>query len=225
MSDHVVVFMHLIKTGGSTIANHMITHMRGVTIDQDAKHYAPQHSCQFFSGHGAYFGLKVNEKQHRYMTIVRDPADWYVSGYHHQMARDRVVDPPSFEKWYERKGTNSVNTISANDNRMASWFANSFAAGDIERAFEILGKCWFVGITSHLDEDLPHLFKAVGAPITYVNRRVAGEYDPEDGVKIKKLYTLTQDMRELIYEENPLDLAFYELAKDRRDETRGNLWQ
>lgn len=224
MSDFLIVFMHLIKTGGTTIINHMITNLPKETTDQDAGHYCQVGDCSFFSGHGANYGLKVNGKEHRYMTIIRDPADWYVSVYHHQIARDRVKNPPTFEEWYENKGTNSVNTISSGNNRMVGWFARSFAQ-DISDAFDVLDKCWFVGTTESLDSDLPYLFATVGVPLAYENRRVAGMFDVVDGVEIKKLYTITDEMRQQIYKDNPIDVAFYEKAKDRRDETRGNLWQ
>ena len=209
--DGITLFMHLIKTGGSTICNHMITHCPENTHDQDAPHTGGGR-ITFYAGHNVRYGIHRHlARECRYMTIVRDPADWYVSVYNHQMARDGVANPPPFEEWLDFNGTNSVNTLTFGRNAMFRWFVKSFAESEtMDAAKNLLNICFFVGITDKLDMDLPGLFEGLGAPSTYENKRVAGEYDEIDRVYIKKVYELTNDMREKIYRENPLDMELYQ---------------
>jgi hypothetical protein len=84
----------------------------------------------------------------------------------------------------------------------------------------ILGKCYFIGITERLDEDLPMLFRMMGLPTQWENYRVSGQKDssfqrlhPDAEKHVKKIVTLNEKLKSEIYRLNPLDVELYEYAK------------
>jgi hypothetical protein len=97
---------------------------------------------------------------------------------------------------------------------------------------------WFVGVTEHLDDDLPHLFRHFGAPYdTWTNQRVstADRAQVDEALQLPKeqrwtqgnptlkLMELTPELRDRINADNPRDLKLYKLALRRRERTLANL--
>jgi len=191
-------FLRGIKTGSTTIISHFIRNDKREDIISNHDMTCPEDT------------LKVANV----FTIIRDPAGWQVSIYH--QAIRRMGANISFEEFYERKGNNPVNPCSGRYNREAQYFARFFGCGPNEVG-AWLKKLWGVTVTDKLDEDLPLLFEYYGLPATgYKNQRVTGEYDEIDNAMTPKVYDLTEGMRDRIYNENPLDVRLYELARELR---------
>lgn len=188
-------FLRGIKTGSTTIISHFIRNGKRESIISNH-----DMSCTADT-----LGL-VNV-----FTVIRDPADWLVSIYHQAIRRMGVE--MSFEKFYERTQNNPVNPCSGRYDRECRYFSRFFAC-DPDEVVWWLPKLWGVTVTDKLDEDLPRLFEYYGLPATgYKNQRVAGEYDEIDREMTPKVYDLTDEMRDRIYNENPLDMQLYRLAR------------
>lgn len=219
--NQVIVHLHVIKTGGSTIALQLHKHDFPI-FDMATGPEIGMDQVRFIQGHHANIHFKVPDREILFMTVLRDPADWLVSVYHHDCARKHGVIP--FDRWYEARGSNTINVVGRYPNPMLKWINAMQVWGteleDVEMALDL---CWFVGLTEKLDEDLPALFRFLGLPEDYENKRVCGEWDEVDGTMIEKRYELTPEMRERIYYDNPLDVALYQYAVERHAATRGNL--
>ncbi len=200
-------FLHVIKTGGSTICAHLSRHMLGY-YDIDIPELSTGGKEIFRSGHAL-----VWRPDRRVITIVRDPADWLVSVYNHDMARSgqRI----SFATWYDRSAPNSVNTVGGLRDRMVKWASYMFRppGGGLQGLIDMLSECWLVGVTERLNDDLPALCRYLNVPTRYRNERVTGEFDRFDGREIERRYELTAEMRTKIYRENASDMEFYMHAR------------
>jgi hypothetical protein len=89
----------------------------------------------------------------------------------------------------------------------------------LKNSKELLDKCWFIGITENLDNDLKFLCNYMGIPAKWENRRVTGNpttwkniQGKNSKVSYKKL-KLTPSLKAKIYKENPFDVELYEYAK------------
>ena len=230
-SHSLYVFMHLPKTGGTTINGHLYDHM---AWDDEVLHLGKwgnryreregrpsleQRSAEersrvrVITGHGTYFGIHqmFGDRPPRYLTIVRDPADRIVSTYNFRAARGGEDD---FWTWYAGFPRNAG----------LKWLRKRLngprTAGEI---LEALRGFWFVGATEHLDEDLPDLFATLGLPTEWRNRRVAGADGdlkgldhPDEGRRVAKRMIVNDDLRARLHEDNAKDLRLYRFALRRR---------
>ena len=85
-------------------------------------------------------------------------------------------------------------------------------------------------MTEHLNDDLPHLFEALGVPSNWVDRRVTGGDDDladldigRETFPIRQHMVLTDDVRDRLYAENRKDVRLYRHAVRRRRELRSSL--
>jgi hypothetical protein len=236
----VYVFLHLPKTGGTTINGHLHDHMEW---DEEVVHlglwgnrYREQEGrvpfeersaddrsrVRVITGHGAYFGIHqlVEGKRPRYLTFLRDPADRIVSTYNFRSARGDVGD---FWTWYEGYRRNTG----------LKWLRKRLnGPRTIGEVMEALRGFWFVGVTERLDDDLPRLFRVLDLPHDFRDRRVAGaERDlegldhPDEGRLVKRKVVVDDDMRARLHEDNPRDLRLYRFALRRRERSLGALPQ
>ena len=122
---------------------------------------------------------------------------------------------PSFWEWYEN----------GKRNRMTKFLKQRLDAKKrgLKTLLRRLDQFWFVGVTEHLNDDLPHLFREIGVPEEWKNLRVAGEsetlrsaIDHHDDRKLFSYQQLTPEISERVAVENRLDLQLYEYAKRRR---------
>jgi len=185
------VFIRLIKSGSTTIVKHVNRH---------------EHEDEIIMSHRAYY--PTAGKDARYFTIVRDPADWLLSIYHHDAARQELdID---FWDWYEGGNNNAICPVYGNRNLLARWYSQ------YNDPYELLDNCWFVGITEKSKEFYPWLFNLWGLPVEYQNERVTGTAtigDDDEHLEIPKLYTLTDVDRNKIRWENMEDYRLYEYAQ------------
>jgi hypothetical protein len=198
MEGKKLYFLRGIKTGSTTIISHFIRNGKRESIISNHDMTCPEDTLDVAN----------------VFTVIRDPADWQVSIYH--QAIRRMGSDMSFEAFYERTRNNPVNPCNGRYNRECIYFDRFFGCAPQEVG-GWLEKLWGVTVTDKLDEDLPLLFEYYGLPAAgYKNQRVTGEYDEIDKKMTPKVYTLTDEMRKRIYNENPLDVQLYELAKELR---------
>lgn len=245
----VYVFLHVPKTGGSTINAHLRQHLEYdsvfVHLGGDGELYRQEaglepwedrsdddrNRARVLTGHRSSYGIHklVPGRPARYLTIQREPAARIMSTYNFRMQRFGL--DLSFEDWYAGFARNKAFKWMRQllDLRGTSDFA---PVADRIRTF------WFVGVTEHLDDDLPYLFDHFGVPSdTWQNQRVAIDNDArvaeslslptqarwQKGNPTLKRMELTPDLRERINQDNKRDLKLYELALRRRARTLDNL--
>jgi len=93
---------------------------------------------------------------------------------------------------------------------------------------DALRSFWYVGVTETLNDDLPHLFRQLGLPTEWKNRRVTGagsdlsDIDtstvPGERFAVERKLTLTDEIREKVYADNQKDLRLYRFATGLREE-------
>lgn len=233
--DHVYVFLHLPKTGGTTINGHLKHHM---VWDEEIVHLAgwgdryrreagrlpvaersPEERSRIrvITGHDAFYGIHelVPGRTPRYLFLSREPADRLASIYNFRAARTQV---PDFWTWYRDQPVNPA----------FRWLRRRIPdARSFDDVAETLRGFWFVGATEHLGEDLPRLFANLGVPVTWVDRRVAGragdlgglDHPDEDRI-VDRRVTVDDEMRARIRRENRRDARLHNLALRRRTRTR-----
>lgn len=206
-----MVISHIIKTGGSTIAEHFARRLGSRFCNLGIRGIEPDDMVVM--GHRAHYGIVPMA---HYITFVRDPADWHLSVYHHHLARSG--SGPSFEQWYESAAADLVCHVTGPRNRMSRWAARFIARSrseDTDELIEVLDNYWMIGLTEELDDTLGYLCEILGIDKDWKRVRVAGEYDPVDGKVIPRIHELSDEWRERIWRENPEDVRLYEYAKER----------
>jgi len=218
-SRDLIAFLHVPKTGGSTIIHHLARQMPGryCNLDCELGQKVPDQDTVFVQGHrlDCSFHVKYPGRKVRYMTVLRDPAAWLVSIYHHDISRRKIN--ASFENWYEG-GANSIYPLEARRNRLYEWCRRFWLQnqGQMPEIKDFISRCWLATTTDYLDADFDWLCEGLGIANDWQRKRAAGEYDEIDGKLIRKVYSLTDAMRARIYQENPLDLELYLFARSKR---------
>ena len=239
-NPNVWVFLHLSKTGGTTVNGHFKRHM---SWDESFVHLGgwgnryrkmagrkplqarsleERLRVKVISGHRAYYGVHhlVCSQKPKYFTIVRDPAERCVSRYNFNRSRGRVTS--NFETWY------SNIYLPQHRNAACQFFSeraiNLSTSLEHEQKFrlacQLLNLCWFVCLTKNLTTDLALIFTEMGLPADFMNYRVAGQPGnaldglghPSEKERIKRHYTPARDMRARIYEDHVWDVRLYEYA-------------
>jgi hypothetical protein len=183
------------------------------------------------AGHWARYGVHelVPDREPRYFTVLREPAARIVSAYNFQMQQRN--DDQDFWRWYDDYPRN----VEFKALRKAFGLPNGTPYREVADRLETL--LWFVGVTEHLDDDLPALFAALGAPGEWVNQRVAtgdparvaeslGDEEPEhlsSGEMIFRRLEVTDEIRERLLDTNGRDARLHRLAGTLRERTVGNL--
>jgi len=244
MDDNIVwVFHHLPKTGGTTLILHLYKHFEW---DIDYLHIGPfgnyyrvkHHRLNLFerplaerkkikaiAGPRVFDGIHkfVPNKEPRYFVFVRCPAKRLESMYNFHINKKSITPDVTFNEWYKTRHQNGIMTW-----LNVKLFNLMPKQSTLENVVDFLDKCWFVGITENLKEDLPKLFKVMNIPNKdWVNYRVAGERNalkdldhPEKHHEYKVNYKMDEATRDFVYRDNPLDVEIYEYAKKRNMETR-----
>lgn len=241
VKDTVWIFIHLPKTGGTTINAHLYQHCvwdktfihlgdwgnayRKTTKQKSFGERTAQERSQIavLSGHRTYYGVHraIPNKTARYFTIVRDPADRCVSLYNFE--RSRGEKETDFETWYTNRYPLHYRRFPCHflAERVMNLRLPPNHAQNLRLSCQLLDLCWHVGLTEQLDQELNYIFSAMGLPLDWKNCRVAGQADnPLGGLSylehdevIQKYYELDSAMRTRIYEEHTWDVRLYEYAR------------
>lgn len=234
MTRPLYLLAHLQKTGGTTINVHLARHLewdvefvhlggwgdhrrrlagRPPLEERSAEELA---RVRVVSGHdvdGATHELFPGVEP-RYITILRDPAARLVSMYNYRMSAPGAEVVP-FDDWYGDVGPNP----------MTRWLRRRFAKGEsFSTLLDSLRGFWFVGVTEHLDDDLPGLFEAIGVPRGHERKRVAGGDDglsgldfPDDRREVRLRVEVDDRIRDLVERDHPKDVRLWRFAERRRE--------
>jgi hypothetical protein len=245
MADEILwIFLHLPKSGGTTFKGHAFKHKKWDEVFIEFSNWgrsyrtknnrpdfadrirADRCKAEYLFGHGTYYGIHklVPGKFPRYITFVRDPADRCASLYNFRLSRGATC--LNFEDWYEQEYK------ARTSNPMTHFYAERLANRKMEHddtlvlnlAKSILERCWYVGTTDNLNDDLKYLFGQMGLPEKWENYRVAGQSKnglkglnhPSEGEVVSKYIELDAAMREQIYQDSTLDLKLYQWVKRRK---------
>ena len=228
----VYVFLHLPKTGGTTFTGHLHQHLpaeelliQGPGADREREELgiAPPAAwpadrldrVRVITGHGADIESHqlLPDRSARHITFIRDPAPLMVSRFNFDVSRSG--DKVDFGEWYLRQGRNPT----------FRRLRRLLGARSLEETEAMLRQFWFVGATESLDDDLPHLFAAIGVPTEWVNRRVAGAGKDvadlhlpgaADPVPVERHAVLTDEIETRVHIDHPLDTRLHRLAFELR---------
>ena len=233
--DVLYVFMHLEKTGGTTINAHLAEHLgfddrfvhlgpwgnqtRTEAGEPQPDEWPPERLARLrvVSGHRVHATVHrlAGGRPARYFTFLRRPADLAVSQYNHDAGR--LADPPEFWDWYADRGPN----------QQFRWLCHRLGVARFDEIVERLEDFWFVGITEELDRDLPRVFEAIGVPTAWKNRRVtdagndlAGAYPPIPDAPIVRHQEMTDEIAGRVPELDRLDRKLHRWAHRRVDRLR-----
>lgn len=237
----VWIFLHLSKTGGTTVNGHFRRHM---SWDDSFVHFGGwgnryrknvarsaieersekvRSRIKVISGHRSYYGIHhlVPNKTPKYFTIIRDPAQRCASRYNFNRSRGKIS--ASFEDWYANV------CVSQHRNAICQFLAervmnrrlSSNHKQNFRLARQLLDLCWHVCLTENLSNDLRYVFSEMGLPTDFVSHRVAGKAGnalagldhPQKGEVIQSHYVLSDEMRSRIQKDNLWDVRLYEYAR------------
>ena len=186
--------------------------------------------ARILAGHQMRYGIHqmVPGRDPRYFTVLRDPADRILSVYNFRMQQEEA-DVPFFE-WFESYPRNNT----------YKWMKRAFALeGDVkpDAVMQRLDDFWFVGVTEHLNDDLPALFTRFGVPAEWIDQRasVTDKREVDRQLSVPRMFRwamgnvvyrkleMSEELRERIHARNQRDLKLYRYAVRRREETRGRL--
>lgn len=238
MPEPLWIFMHLPKSGGTTVSAHLVRHL---AMDEDFIEFsnwgdvyrrendrlpfpdrpvADRQKARVLAGHKVNYGVHLlcPQREPRYLTAVREPAERCVSSFNFQRSRGHA--PDDFWQWYE---TNyRVNQRSSAVRFFAERYVRRPVDGHdademLEMTKTLLGRFWMVTTTSQLDSLLAALSRALGIPLDWKNQRVAGQSGalhlpshPFQGEKIYKHMKVSEQISAAIYDDFPEDRALYQ---------------
>jgi hypothetical protein len=235
------VFLHMPKTGGTTFKAHLERYLswdeqlvefsdwgRRYRAERDLAEFADRPEEErsravVLAGHRLNYGahrLVPGERDVRYITFLRDPAERCVSLYNFR--KSRGTTEADFVSWYR-------DDFLANEkNSIIGFYASRALPPEMmvdegtrtQAAKALLERCWHVGFTDRLSASLDSLCAEIGIPADWTDQRVAGSGErlkspshPSDGEMIARHVTLSAELRAQIYTDRPEDLALYEWAR------------
>lgn len=206
----MIFFPHVVKTGGSTIWDHLDKHLPGFNGTPD---YNPEASL--WQSHDVF--LRLMRDGDKCMIIVREPVSWLRSVYNHEMAKDRSLGLP-FWRWYDHVGPDQVIPHPANRNRLYHYLSRFHGyQPSLKRIKAWIADAWFVSVTEMLDEHLPLLFRELQVPTEFVRSRQTG--GPRHWMDSRPIVDLAPEIggadKMRIYRDNPLDVELYRAALKR----------
>lgn len=248
--DNIVwIFLHLRKSGGTTLGAHAARHMKfdedfislshwGRTYREEqgrpgleSRSPAERRKIRLIAGHDAFHGVHnwVPDKDPRYITFTREPAARFVSLYNYRRSTGRIAE--NFSSWLDTRAK------PVNRNPMTKFYAGCLfgthtiddsPADNLRAAKAMLDRCWLVTTTEHLNDDLSPLLSAMGLPTDWTAQRVAGSHhagsvgsvhEPANRETIHRHIRLDESIRARIADEHPADIELHAYAGQRRRDT------
>lgn len=202
--NSLIIFLHIPKTGGSTVWNHLKNQFGNAAISPTHIGEKPNDEVSLIYGHDTYYGIhqKFQKKAPLYFTFLREPANRMVSGYNWDISLHNYdTDEFPFDQYIQWKANymtkflsmymynGTLRTIEASKllskwysriNRLASYLGitSMISRSDMshfKRAKEVLDKCSFVGTTETLDEDFDLLLGILDLDTNYESVNVTGD--------------------------------------------------
>ena len=218
--NEIIFYMRFVRTGSSTTTEHLKKNLKGYSCDENKLN---KNKTVLMAGHLVHYGIhkEYPGRLYKYMTIMRDPAEWLLSVYNQDESRKKTGR--DFEEWYNDSTPNTVCPLNSKRNKMLSFACWLFNARSLEECKKVLNECWFVGLTKNLDRELRLLSYYLGINDKWENYRRSGEYDEIEKIQLNTYRFIDKDLRAKIYNENPLDIELYNYAEKRNLETIGNI--
>lgn len=233
MDLHVI--MHIPKTGGQTIREHLRAHLEphaefvhfGTVGQRDAgeRGMAPWHErseaeralARVLAGHHLTVHtpkLVPGERKVKYAGLFREPASRMVSHYNFNVEikwERRGKAAPGWDGWIAARRRNFVSL----------WIKERFLARPLDggqsdeslfkEISEALDTFWLLGTMSHFDAFVAQLYADIGVPPATPGRaNVAGRNHP---VRL----TLNEEIQARVRQDHPVDCAIYDLVQQRVD--------
>lgn len=167
------------------------------------------------AGHQLAYGihrLVPGDREPRYFTVLRDPAERCVSLYNFRWSRGQA--PDDFETWYRGWYRAQQRDFQTRFLAARLWGADLPEARDQQLAMAktLLEQCWFVTTTERWNDGLDHLFAAMGLPGDWRHQRAAGASidlppsHPWQGEVVRRRIELTDPLRERLLADSPGDV-------------------
>jgi hypothetical protein len=237
------IFLHLPKSGGTTFKVHLEKHLRWDEELVEFSHWGrrwrqengrpefaergigERQRARILAGHNLAYGVHrlVPGREARYITFVRDPAERCVSLYNFR--RSKGLAPVSFDAWYadEFRLKYRESMVRFFAERLVDMPLAARPEEHLALSRQLLTRCWHVGSTARLDQDLDLLCEAIGIPAGWETVRQAGDKGsiaspthPFKSERVTRFVALDDALRARIYADSPCDFALYEWAGQRR---------
>lgn len=238
------IFLHLPKTGGTTFNGHLSKEMHfdedfvvlsnwgykyQKSMNRPPFHKRPpvmQQKIRVLSGHHTYYGIhrQFTNREHRYLTFLRDPAERCVSLYNFRKSKHKIHC--NFEEWYDLEYNKNYRNdiIQFYCERLLQLKLSKITRNELSIAKKMLDLCWFVGVTDKLDIQLNFLFSEIGVNLDWQKFHVAGSQSSEVAElllhpsrfnKIVKYICLNDEIRDKVYKDHPYDLELFHYGLEK----------
>jgi hypothetical protein len=237
------IFLHIPKCGGTTFKAHVERHLaieesffefsnwgRQYRAERGLPGFAERPDAEraraeVLAGHRLGYGihrLVPGDREPRYFSVLRDPAERCVSLYNFRWSRGHA--PADFREWYD--GWYRANQSDYQTRFLAERLYGSDLPERPEQRFamarQLLEMCWFVTTTEHWNEGLDHLFAAMGLPTDWRHYRKAGDSielpasHPSHGEIVAQRFVPDEATRAEILADSPLDVALVDWVRGNR---------
>ena len=238
MADlHVV--MHVPKTGGQTIRDHLRQHL--------AFHYEFIHLGPFGEGHARAIGLAPWQERSRedragalvllghhanidtpklapgnprvkFSAMFREPAARLVSHYNFHVEIKRAKtgkDVLDWDYWYRGQKRNFVCRWIKQNFLLRSFDDTQSDEALFAEIAEALDSFWLLGTMPHFHAFVSRLYADIGVPPPSDRRsNIAGRDYPAR-------ISVTEEIRDAVYRDHPVDCAIYDMVHARAERTLG----
>lgn len=243
MIEPLWIFLHVPKCGGTTfkahVENHLAMEETFFEFSHWGRHYREERGLPEFvdrpdeerararvlAGHLLGYGIHhevPGNREARYFTVLRDPAERCVSLYNYRWSRGQA--PDDFGEWYE--GWYRANQSDFQTTFLARrLFAGNLPEDGEQRlamAQRLLGLCWFVTTTDRWSADLGWLFGEMGLPGDWRHYRKAGESlplpqsHPAQSERLARRIELDDTLRAMIEADSARDVRLLEWVRAER---------
>jgi|GEM_PF-813702 len=222
----IYIFTHLAKTGGTTFVGNLYKHFE---FDKEFVDLGPQgnrfrmengrknieersrrelNAIKILAGHLTEWNnqFMFKDRPARFIIFLREPVARVISHYTFDTSEEKNYQ--TFAEWYSKW----------TKNQMFYYLCDHLNVSNVEEILDRLKRFWHIGFTEELDTSLKYIYKKLGIPSDYVNRRVAGEksnsthdllgYDDPTKI-IKPKYKPTKKELITIKKDHELDIWLY----------------
>lgn len=237
------IFLHVPKCGGTTLKAHLERHFvmdeqlvefsdwgRRYRKAQGRADFAQRPNeerarADILAGHQLAYGihrLVPGDRETRYFTVLRDPAERCVSLYNFRWSRGHA--PDDFDTWYEGwyRPEQSDYMVRFFAERLYGGALPTDPAQRLAIARQLLRRCWFVTTTDRWNAGLDLLCREMGIPADWQHARAADNpaplpaSHPARSEKLQRRLTLDDSLRARIHADSPGDVALVDWVHGQR---------